>query len=116
MTSATGVLLDALAEADALPYDAMLATDAHGVYARAMAVQWPDPGRRVIGNAMLDLAEALKRYHDLGNGVGPAWRSAKVLRMAAEETWEAASDVTDAIGEHCTPEAAAFVRGNEGGE
>ena len=109
MTSATGVLLDALAEADALPYDAMLATDAHGVYARAMAVQWPDPGRRVIGNAMLDLAEALKRYWNLRNGIVPRYLPgieagpegfAKALRMVAEETWEAAGDVTEAVREH----------------
>ena len=105
---------------DVIPYDHLLAIQAHGVFARAKTVEWPDPARRLIGNAVLDLAEALKSYWDLRNGIVPpgslgipAGREGfeKALRAAAEDAWEAAEKVLEVIGEHCRPKLAAWVTG-----
>lgn len=123
--NATSVLLDAIAEADAQPYDTYLITQAHGVFTRAKSAEWPEPGRRAIGNAVLDLAEALKRYSDLRNGFVPRYLPGikagpegftEALQMLAEGAWEAAGDVTEAIGKYCDEETAALVSGTEGGE
>jgi len=107
------------------PYDAMLAGDARGVYARAKNIPWTGEPARAIGDAVLDLAVALKHHRELRCGIVPAWIPgitagpdglAKCLRMAAERAWEAAGEVTRLIGEHCGDKAAEYVSGEEGGK
>ncbi len=111
--------------ADVIPYDAMLAAEAQEVFTRAKSREWPEPGRTAIMNAAWDLGMALKRYHDLRHGLVPRYLPgieagpagfAKALRMVAEEAWEAAGDVTEAVREHAGDKAAAYVSGTEGGE
>ena len=85
--------------------------EAQAVFPRAKAIspEWPDAGRKAIGIAVWDLAVALRRYYDLRCGIVPRWcpgidmRSgglAAVLRMAADDAWEAAEEVTAVIGEY----------------
>jgi hypothetical protein len=96
------VLTEAPAE---LPYDAFLIGQAHGVFDHAKSAEWPEPDRKAIGGAFLDLGAALKAYWDLRNGIVPAWFPgmtpgpegfARALRMAAENAWEKAEELTRA--------------------
>jgi len=115
----TTVTETAAAAADALPYDALLISQAHEVFTRAKSVGWSEPGREDIGTAVMGLAGALKRYWDLRNGIVPpgslgipAGREgfARALRAAAEDAWEAADEV-EAIREHCGTGMAALTGG-----
>ena len=108
-----------------IPYDVLLITQAQGVFTRARSAEWPEPGRRVIGNAVLDLDGALNRYSELSNGIVPAGIArmpagatgfTAALRSAAEDAWEAAGEVTEGIRNHCGEETAAYVAGENGGE
>ena len=102
------VITEAPAE---LPYDAFLIGQAYDVFTRAKGVEWPEPSDKAIGGAFLDLAQALKAYWDLRNGIVPAWFPgmtpgpegfAKALRMAAENAWEKAEELArvELIAQH----------------
>jgi len=101
-----------LTEAPAeLPYDAFLIGQALEVFTRARTAEWPEPDRKAIGGAFLDLGAAMKAYWDLRNGIVPAWFPgmtpgpegfAKALRMAAENAWEKAEELArvELIAQH----------------
>lgn len=91
------------AEAPAeLSYDAQLITEAQAVFTRARGLDWPEDSRKAIGEAVYDLAKLLTAYHDLRNGIVPAWFPGiiaghegfmQALKFAAEDAAERASDL-----------------------
>ena len=91
------------------PAGAQTIEEAQAVFTRARTAEWPEDAQRKIGGTVLDLATALKRYHDLTNGIVPPWCPgitpgpegfAAVLRIAADDAWEAAEHVTALLDEH----------------
>ena len=90
--------------------------EAQAVFAAARAAEWPDSAQPALGNAGEGLAVALRDYHNLCNGIVPAWfpgmrpgpeGKAAALRLAADRAWEAAETVAALLDEHY---------GNEGDE
>lgn len=89
--------------------------EAQAVFARVRNTEWPEHVRSALGIAGPDLAEALKHYHDLTNGIVPPWFPgmkpgpegfAAALRLAADNAWEKAEAVAAVIAEHEEGEAA----------
>ena len=98
------VLPGAITEAE--PYDVMLTREARQVFRNAVNTSPTWDGNRVIGNAVLDLAGALRDYSGLVNGILPAHfpglaagpeARARALRWAAETAQEKAAEVTRLI-------------------
>ena len=93
---------------EAEPYDAMLAREAREVFRDAVNASPEWDGRRDIGNAVLDLAEALRDHSGQVNGILPAYfpglaagpdARARALAWAAETAAEKAAEVTRLISE-----------------
>lgn len=90
------------AAAGELSYDAQLIAGAQAVFTRARELDWPDDARKAIGEAVYDLAKLLATYHDLRNGIVPAYFSGmlaghegfmQALKFAAEDAAERAQDL-----------------------